>query len=221
MNALAAQFGRDLLLSLRSRAEAANPLAFFALAVLLLALGIGAAERDLAAAAPGAVWVLALFSNMLGVEGLFRRDAEDGTLAQLLLHAKPLFPALLGKLAANWLTCGAPVVAVGPLAAALLGGTEGLGILALSLLLGTPALTLIGAIGAALAVGTGRGGLLIAVLVMPFTLPVLIFGSGASAAAAEGASATFPLLMLAAILTAAATLAPFATGKALAIAEEA
>ncbi len=221
MSLLAAQFGRDLLLGLRTRADAANPLVFFVLATLLLGLGTGGAGAELGDLAPGAIWVLALFANMLGVEGMFRRDAEDGTLTQLLLHARPLFPALIGKLAANWLICGAPVLVLGPGAALVLGGSSnGLGTLALSLLLGTPALTLLGAIGAALTVNTGRGGLLALVLVLPFTVPVLVFGAGASMAAAGGASAAFPLLMLGALLAAALTGAPFAVGKALAIAEE-
>ena len=221
MRPFAALFRRDLRLALRRPTDAANPLVFFALAVLLLGVGAATAERGLGESAAGAVWVLALFANLLAVEGVFRRDVEDGTLEQLLIHARPRFAAVLGKLAANWSCAGLPVLVLSPLALYVLGhSTAGAGMVMLTLLLGTPTLTLLGAIGAALTAGTGRGGLLLAVLVMPFYLPVLIFGAGASATAVAGGDAAFELLVLGALLTGSATAAPFAVGKALAISQE-
>ncbi|MCY4011909.1 MAG: heme exporter protein CcmB [Gammaproteobacteria bacterium] len=221
MRAFAALFQRDLLVALRRPTDAANPLVFFVLAVLLLGVGAASAEKGLGGSAAGAVWVLALFANLLAVEGVFRRDVEDGTLEQLLIHARPRFAAVLGKLAANWSCAGLPVLVLSPLAVYVLGhSTAGAGMVMLTLLLGTPTLTLLGAIGAALTAGTGRGGLLLAVLVMPFYLPVLIFGAGASTAAGAGGDAAFELLVLGALLTGSITAAPFAVGKALAISQE-
>ncbi len=218
MSILLTQFRRDLLVAMRNRSDAASPLVFFALAVLLLGLGTGA--DALGESAPGTVWILALFANVLAMESVFRRDGEDGTLEQMLIHARPLFVAVLGKLAAHWVLSSLPVVLLSPLAAYLLHGSlVGIEVLALSLLLGTPTLTLIGAIGAALTVGTGQGGLLLSILVMPFYVPVLIFGASASTAAAGGETA-FALLWLAALLAASATAAPFAVGKALAIGQD-
>ena len=215
MKVFVAQFRRDFLIAVRSRSDAANPLVFFVLATLLLGLGAGTTL------APGVIWVLALFANVLAVEGVFRRDHDDGTLEQLLIHARPLFPAVIGKLAAHWSLSGAPVALMSPLAAIMLSeSTSGIGVLVVSLLLGTPALTLLGAIGAALTVATGRGGLLVAILVMPFYVPVLIFGASASTAAAAGEPTMFPLLALAALFAASITAAPFAIGKALAISQE-
>ncbi len=209
------QFRRDLLVAVRSRTDAANPLAFFVLATVLLGLGAGAEL------APGVIWVLALFANVLAVEGVFRRDHDDGTLEQLLIHARPLFPAVMGKLAAHWALSGLPVAVLSPVAAILLTGTtNGIGVLVLSLCIGTPALTLLGAIGSALTVATGRGGLLVAILVLPFYVPVLIFGASASTAAMLGDPVAFQLLALAALLAASLTAAPFAVGKALAISQE-
>ena len=221
MRPFAALFRRDLLLALRRPTDAANPLVFFMLAVLLLGVGAASAEGGLGGSAAGAVWVLALFANLLAVEGVFRRDVEDGTLEQLLIHARPRFAAVLGKLAANWSCAGLPVLVLSPLALHVLGhSSAGAGMVVLTLLLGTPTLTLLGAIGAALTAGTGRGGLLLAILVMPFYLPVLIFGAGASTAAAAGGDAGFELLVLGALLTGSITAAPFAVGKALAISQE-
>lgn len=221
MRPFTALFRRDLRLALRRPTDAANPLVFFVLAVLLLGVGAASAEQGLGGSAAGAVWVLALFANLLAVEGVFRRDVEDGTLEQLLIHARPRFAAVLGKLAANWSCAGLPVLVLSPLALYVLGhSTAGAGMVMLTLLLGTPTLTLLGAIGAALTAGTGRGGLLLAVLVMPFYLPVLIFGAGASTAAVAGGDPAFQLLVLGALLTGSITAAPFAVGKALAISQE-
>ena len=209
------QFRRDLLVAVRSRSDAANPLAFFVLSTVLLGLGAGAEL------APGVIWVLALFANVLAVEGVFRRDHDDGTLEQLLIHARPLFPAVMGKLAAHWALSGLPVAVLSPVAAVMLTGTiEGVGVLMLTLCIGTPALTLLGAIGSALTVATGRGGLLVAILVLPFYVPVLIFGASASSAAMLGHPVAFQLLALAALLAASLTAVPFAVGKALAISQE-
>ncbi|MDE0037490.1 MAG: heme exporter protein CcmB [Gammaproteobacteria bacterium] len=215
MRLFVTQFRRDLLVAVRSRSDAANPLAFFVLATVLLGLGAGAQL------APGVIWVLALFANVLAVEGVFRRDHDDGTLEQLLIHAQPLFPAVMGKLAAHWALSGLPVAVLSPVAAIMLTGTaNGVGVLVLSLCIGTPALTLLGAIGSALIVATGRGGLLVAILVLPFYVPVLIFGASASTAAMLGEPVAFQLLALAALLAASLTAAPFAVGKALAISQE-
>lgn len=215
---LLAQLRRDALLAVRARSETANPLAFFALGVLLLSLGT--AEQ----ASGGGVWVLALFANVLAADGMFSRDADDGTLEQMLIHRGALFTAVFGKLAVYWLYVGVPLAAMSPLALlALQGSFAGAGYLAASLLLGTPTLACIGAFGAALTVGTGRSGLLLAILAMPLYVPVLIFGVGASRAAVGGAAnddASLPLLMLAALLVATITATPFVVGRALAISQE-
>lgn len=215
MSVFLAQLRRDLLLAARGPAEAANPVVFFLLAALMF--GIGADLGGERTIGYGAVWVLALFANVLAAEGLFARDHEDGTLEQMLIHVRPFFPLVLGKLAAHWLVSGLPVVVLGPVAAfVFLDAADGTA-LSTALLMGTPTLTLIGAIGAALTVGTGRGGVLLAVLVMPLQLPVLIFGV---AAAANDSAGDHARLALAALLAASVTVAPFAIGKALAVSQE-
>ena len=212
-----AQLRRDLLLAARGPAEAANPLLFFALCTVLFGVATQlSGEREVGL---GAVWVLALFASVLASDGLFARDHEDGTLELMLVYARPLLPLLLGKLVAHWLICGLPVVLLSPLAAlALLGSLAGAPALLASLLLGTPTLVLLGAVGAALTVGVSRGGVLLAVLVAPLQLPVLIFG--VSAATGMDAAGDFARWVLAAMLAASLTAAPFAIAKALAISQE-
>ena len=221
MSIAVAQARRDLLVAFHARADAVHPLAFFALTVLLFGLGMGPERAAMGAFAPGMVWVLALLSTMMGTDGLFRRDFEDGTLEQLVLHGRPLFVAVLAKLFAHWCVSGLVLTALAPLAALMLGVPgHALPVLVASLVLGTPALTLIGAIAAALTVGLGRGGVLAAVIALPLFVPVLIFGAGASLAAASGASPAGQLLWLGALLAGALTLAPFAVGLALRVGQE-
>ena len=221
MSIAVAQARRDLLVAFHARADAVHPLAFFALTVLLFGLGMGPERTAMGAFAPGMVWVLALLATMMGTDGLFRRDFEDGTLEQLVLHGRPLFVAVLAKLFAHWCVSGLVLTALAPLAALMLGVPgHALPVFVASLVLGTPALTLIGAIAAALTVGLGRGGVLAAVIALPLFVPVLIFGAGASLAAASGASPAGQLLWLGALLAGALTLAPFAVGLALRVSQE-
>ena len=221
MSLAIAQTRRDLAIVFRSRAEALHPLAFFSLAALVFGLASHSPETR-AAIAPGVVWALPAIAAALSTEALFRRDVEEGVLEQLLLHARPLWPAVLGKLLAHWCVTGLPLVLLGALVAlALQAPAAAVPTLALSLLLGTPTLTLVGAIAAALTAGIGRGSLLVALLALPLFVPTLIFGASAGFAATAGVDATPQLLWLGALLAAAATAAPFAVAAALRVTQEA
>ena len=215
------QFRRDLLIAIRGRTETANPIAFFVLALSLFVFAVGTDSETLPRVAPGVVWVVALFAAMLSTENLFHHDYDDGSLELMLLHDRPLFIGLMGKLLAHWCVSGLPVAILSPLAAIFINApSEVVVILVGTLLLGTPVLTLIGGIGAALTAGLGRGGLLLAVIVMPLYIPVLIFGSGACYRVLDGAPATGPALWLTALLVGSITLAPFAIGAALRASQE-
>ena len=221
MSLVVALARRDLLVAVRSRGDAAHPLAFFILTVVLFGLGTGPDRSVLAEVGPGIVWVLALLATMMSTESMFRRDFEDGTLEQMLLHGRPLFAAVLGKLFAHWCTSGLLLTVLSPLAALMLQmRAEAVPTLAASLVLGTPTLTLIGAVAAALTVSLGRGGVLVAVIALPLFVPVLIFGAGAVLAAAAGTSPAGHLMWLAVLFAAAVTLAPFAVGLALKVSQE-
>lgn len=212
---------RDLTLAMRRRSDVMTTLFFFVIVVSLFPLGIGPELATLRLIAPGVFWVAALLASMLALEKLFAADFEDGTLEQMLLTPQPVFVLVLAKVFAHWLITGVPLVLLSP----LLGlqydlGTETLGVLLLSLLLGTPALSLIGAIGAALTLGLRGGGVLVSLLVLPLYIPVLIFGAGAVEANVSGLGETGHLLMLGAILLLALVAAPLATSAALRISAE-
>jgi heme exporter protein B len=212
---------RDLTLAMRRRSDVLTTLFFFVIVVSLFPLGIGPEMNTLRLIAPGVVWVAALLASMLALERLFAADFEDGTLEQMLLTPQPLFLLVLGKVAAHWLVTGLPLVLMAP----VLGlqydlSVTGLQVLVLTLLLGTPALSLIGAIGAALTLGLRGGGVLVSLLVLPLTIPVLIFGAGAVEASISGLGGEGHLSMLSAILVMSLLLAPLAASAALRISAE-
>lgn len=209
---------RDVLLALRRRAEIANPLLFFTLVCTLLPLGVGPEPKQLAAIAPGMLWVIGLLSCLLASDSLFRSDFDDGSLEQMLLSPCALYIVMFAKIAAHWLITGLPLAAIAPLLAVLLQmPTAAMAALVLSLLLGTAVLSAIGAIGGALTVGLRRGGLLLSLIILPLYIPVLIFGASAVQAAAEGFAYSGQLAVLGALLALALPLAPFAVASAVRI----
>ena len=212
---------RDLLLALRRKSDVFTALLFFVIVASLFPLGIGAEPNQLRSIAPGVIWVGALLSSMLSLARLFAGDHADGTLEQMLLGAAPLGVVVAAKAAAHWLVSGLPLVLVAPVIALQYDLEAPLyGVLALSLLLGTPILSIIGAIGAALTLGLRGGGVLLSLLVLPLYVPVLIMGAGAVEMAGAGLDPSGQLLLLGALLVFAAAFAPVATAAALRISLE-
>jgi heme exporter protein B len=209
---------RDLTLAFRNRAEFANPLLFFILVITLFPLAVGAEPVLLARIAPGIIWVAALLAAMLSLDSIFRSDFDDGSLEQLLLSAHPMPVLVLAKVSAHWLVTGLPLLLVSPVLAVMLGiPTEALGALLLTILIGTPILSLIGSIGVALTVGLPKGGIILSVLILPLYVPVLIFASSAIDGAAAGLDISAQLYMLLSFLFLALSLSPLATASALKI----
>lgn len=221
MKLLWAVMHRDLLLCVRQRGELVQHLLFFVLVVVLFPLGTRPEPQTLLAVGPALIWMAVLLSSLLSLQRLFRPELDDGSLEQFLLSPAPLALIVLSKVAAHWLGGGLIYVLTSPLIAMLLGmPASAIPVIMLVLLLGTPILGLVGAIGVALTLGLPRAGLLLSLLIFPLFVPVLIFGAGAMNAAIAGFSAQGPLLMLAAILVLAITLAPLAAAAALRISLE-
>lgn len=207
---------RDLTLAFRNRNEALNPLLFFVLVVLMFPLGVGPSPKLLLAIAPGVIWVAALLSALLSLDSLFRSDYDDGTLELMVLSSHPLPILVIARVLAHWLMSAVPVLLMAPILAISLGMPTGaLGILMLTLLLGTPVLSFIGAIGVALTVGLNKSGMLLALLVLPLYVPVLIFGANAIDTAMTGLSVAGQLYIMAAFLMLAVSLAPLAIAASL------
>ncbi len=207
---------RDLRLAIRAGGGFGLGLAFFLIVVVLVPFGVGPQSALLAKIASGILWLGALLACLLSLDRIFALDWEDGSLDLLATAPVPLEAAVTIKAIAHWLTTGLPLVIAAPVFAVLLN-LPGAGYLPLliSLLLGTPALSVIGTFGAALTVGIKRGGLLLSLLVLPLYVPTLIFGAEAARRGAEGMDYATPMLMLAGITCGAIALLPFASAAVL------
>jgi len=215
MNALLLIIRHDLTMALRRWSDLAMPLVFFMIVCTLFPLAVGQDRELLRAVGPGAIWVAALLASLLSLNTLFREDFDDGSLEQLALSSQPLSLLLLGKTVAHWLIAELPLVLLAPVLA--LGfdlPAAGLRALLLTLLLGTPTLSLLGSVGAALTAGLRRASGLLAVLILPLTIPVLIFGARSVGLAMDGLDIDGPLMLLGGITVLALTLTPFATAAA-------
>ena len=209
---------RDLLIAYKRKNDLFNPFMFFVLVATLFPIGISPEPEALGEISAGVLWISALLASLLAMDSLFRADFEDGSLELLMLSPHPLYFLVLAKNIAHWLVSGLPVVLVSPLIAYMLNFPEdAYSTLVLTLLLGTPVLSLLGSIGVALTVGLGSRGLILAVITLPMSVPVLIAGTLAVSQTLEGASLSGYLAIMGAMLVAALTLAPLASAAALRI----
>ncbi len=217
MSKLAAILMRDLRLALRAGGGAGNTVVFFALTIVIFALAVGPDRAALSANAAAILWTAATLAAMLSFDRIFQADFEDGSLDTLLETTEPVSLVALTKAAAHWLTTLAPLILTAPILGLLLGLPEtAYGPLVLSLLVGTPALSLLGAFASALALSLRRASLLMTILTAPLLTPALIFGVGAAKAGASGDPLCQPAMMiLAAVSLSSCVVLPLATAAAI------
>jgi heme exporter protein B len=207
---------RDLHVAFRRWGDFASPLTFFAIVATLFPLALSPAPATLRTIGPAVLWVAALLSTLLSLNALYREDLEDGTMEQLLTRPEPLAVVMLAKTTGHWLATGLPLALLAP----LLGITyylppEAITTLTVTLLIGSPTLSLLGSVGAALTAGLRQASGLLALLVLPLMLPVLMFGARATDVAASGDDPAGLLYLLGAFLFLALALAPLAAAAAI------
>ena len=211
-------FSRDIVLASRSRAELANPLVFFIVVIALFPFAFGSDVELLKRITAGMIWITALLASTLSLEGIFRSDFEDGSTEQMVLSGYPLTLLVFAKISAHWCLTGLPLLIVAMLTGFILSlPTQALQALFLTLLLGTPVLSLIGAIAVALTVGLRSGGMLLSLLILPLYMPILIFSMLAVENALAGLPIDAELYFLAGMLVLSITLGPIATASSLRI----
>ncbi|WP_025896951.1 heme exporter protein CcmB [Sneathiella glossodoripedis] len=221
MSAFYALLKRDLRLAYRQGSAVTLTLAFFIIAVTLFPLGVGPELAVLARIGPGVLWVGALLSCLLTLDRLYQADYEDGTLEQLMKGPLPLELMVLAKVAAHWISSVLPLILIAPVLAITFNiVADGIWVLVLSLLIGSPVLSLIGSIGAALTVAMRRGGVLLSLMILPLYIPVLIFGVAAVEAAISLLAISPHLMLLGGLTLGALVLCPFASAAALRLAVE-
>lgn len=215
MSAFNAVLVRDLRVSFRRWSELAHPLIFFIIVVTLFPLALSATTTQLREVGTGVLWVAALLSSLLALDGLFRGDADDGSLEQLLLSPAPMTLAVLAKIVAHALVTLLPLICLVPLTALSYNmPLTALPTLAIALFLSAPTLSVLIALGAALTVSLRRGGSIAGLLVLPLAGPLLIFGTRATDLSINGEPTAAPLLLLAALAVLALSLGPLAVAAA-------
>ncbi len=217
MTGLTALLVRDMRIAVRVGGGALMGALFFLTVVVMMPFALGPDLNLLARIGPAILWLGALLASLLALDRLFATDHEDGSLDLLMMGRMPLELAIAGKGLAHWLTTGLPLVVVSPVLGLMLNiEPKAMGAVALTLAVGTPALTFIGLVGAGLSVALRRGGLLLAVLVLPLTIPVLIFGVATANAAIVGGVPFGPhFTILCALSLASLVIGPFAAAAAL------
>lgn len=209
---------RDLRLAIRAGGGFGLGLAFFLIVCVLVPFSVGPQSQLLSSIAPGVLWLGALLACLLSLDRIFALDFEDGSLDLLATAPLPMEGVVSIKALTHWITTGLPLVVAAPALGVLLSlPQDGYVWLFLSLLLGTPALSVIGTFGAAITVGLKRGGLLLSILVLPLYVPTLIFGAELARRGAIGMDTQTPLLMLAGITFATIALLPFASSAVIRI----
>ena len=209
---------RDLRLAIRAGGGFGLGLAFFFIVVVLVPFGVGPLTELLSRIAPGILWGVSLLAALLSLDRIFALDYEDGSLALLATSPLPLEGVAMVKAFAHWITTGLPLALLAPLLGFLLSlAPEAYFYLLISLMLGTPALSMIGTFGAALTVGLRRGGLLLSLLVLRLYVPTLIFGAEAVRRGAEGLDPTGALILMSGITAGTFALLPFASAAVLRI----
>jgi heme exporter protein B len=212
---------RDLLLAARRRGDWLTSQFFFVMVASMFPLGIGPDPATLRMIGPGVVWVSALLASLLSLPRLLAEDYRDGSLEQMLLAPQPAVLLALGKALAHWLIYGIPLLIISPILGIQFAlPAEAIAVLMLSLLIGTPILSLLGSVGAALTLGLRGSGVLLTLLILPLYVPVLIFGAGAVDAALAGTGAESHLSLLGAILILSLMVAPWVAAAALRVSIE-
>ena len=207
---------RDFKLVINGSNETIAALMFYILAIVMFPLSSGTESDLLTKIAGGAIWMVALFSSLLSLDRILRSDYDDGSLELLVLSKMSLENIIFAKCFSHWLTNGLPLVILSPILCIIIGLDYSYWwILLLTLLIGTPSLTLIGVTPAALSCAIGKGGVLSAMVMLPLMLPVLILGAGAIEAEISGLGGKGHLYALSAILPISLLFAPYLAAKAI------
>lgn len=217
-NSLFTIMKHEILLTMRQASSWLTPLLFFVIVVCLFPIALGPDSAILNKVAPAIIWVAALLAVLMSIGNVFRHDADDGYLDLLLLSQHSLSSLVICKILCHWITHCLPLVLISPLLGLVLNlNLKQEYVLVITLLLGTPVLSLLGGIGAALIVGIRHQSLLLPILIMPLYIPVLIFGTGTIMAANANLPIDGYFAIMGALILVSLAFAPLLTGLALRI----
>ena len=216
MSAFTAIIARDLKLAVRQGGGLGPALGFILAVLVLVPLSVGPDQNLLQRLAPGIMWLTLLLAVLLTADRIFNQDLDDGSLELMTLGQHPLEIIAFAKALAHWLSVSLPLAILAPFLGFLLNiDISFLGILLLSMVVGSLALSMLAAIGGAVTAGLKRGGLLVTLLVLPLYVPVMIFGVSATVSQMGPGNSLSSLLVLVAVTLIASVVSPWAAAAAL------
>ena len=172
---------KEVTLAARSGYESFFPILYLFIIIIFFNISISYAEKNIILELiPIMIWIACLLICVLNIESIFRDDYDDGSLEIFVIHNENLEIDILAKIFSHWLLSNLPVVLIAPFLSLLLGLDYDTSIvLFLSLLIGTPTMSLLGSIAAALTISLKKNKILTSIVVLPLYIPILIFGTSA------------------------------------------
>lgn len=175
------------------------PLVLFLVIATMFPLSVGTDKNLLIQLAIPIVWIATLLSMVVGVDGLFKTDFDNGTLAQIVVSGTSLPIWVLVKLLVHWLFSAGVVAILSVLAVPLFGlSVYEWFVLFVSVIVASPVLLGLLAIASSLTLSAKNAATLVPIIALPMQLPVLIFATGLGERAMMG----MPFLPVLAILAA-------------------
>lgn len=165
---------KDLLCELRSR-QTWTAMALFALLVLVVFnFAFDLRVENLAAVAPGVLWIAFVFASLLGLGRTVTIEHDQGAMDRLLLCPVDRKAVYLAKLLGNVVFIAAVEVVAIPIFAVIYNLPIFSGQLLLIVALGTLGIATVGTLFSAMAANARAREVLLPVLIFPLLLPVVI-----------------------------------------------
>ncbi len=211
----------DLKCLSRNAAKWVQPLFFFVIFIFLFAIGLGFDLKEMARISPAVIWVAFLVTTLFSIESVLMHEHQEGVLAQLTLSPYPLWWVVIAKAIAIWLVTSLPLILIAPLLGVMLQlHTLEIGVLVLSLLIGSPALSLLGLLGGSLTLTMPSSGIFLGLLLLPLYIPILLLGESTLITILNNEWPVFQLSLLGAISVLSFTLAPLGIASALSVSSD-
>ena len=177
---------KDLRAELRAKETLSVMIAYSLLAVLIFGLAFDLRVPEAKMVVPGVLWVVILFSGILGLNRSFGAEVDRGTLAALLLAPVDRSAIYFGKFLAHLCFMLINTAIILPFTLVIFDTNILHPWILLSVLLGTIGYVAVGTIFAALAANSRARESLLPILLLPVMVPIFMAGVGLTAAVLDG-----------------------------------
>mgnify|MGYP001403347369 FL=1 len=219
MNNFFNNINKEFLIASRSGLEVLMPIMYLFIIMIFFNISISYVEKNIITELlPLMIWISCLLICVLNLETIFKEDYDDGTLDMFIINNRHMERDIFAKITSHWILSNLPIVIVAPILSMILGlDTNTSFVLFITLIIGTPTMSLIGSIAAALTISLKKNKILVSIIVLPMYIPILIFGTSAVNNSYFDISYNSELLMMTIIFLIFLLVSPIACSKALKI----